>query len=73
MLTAFKMFDKLDNTCVPVGSANFEWTRKNVGFGQLTFYTDEAGNITCRNEMMSKEFIKKMLCQMVDDCSLEDI
>jgi hypothetical protein len=45
------------------------WSAKGIGFGQLYFYTDN-GLIYCDNELMDKEFIKQVLCQMVDDCVL---
>ena len=66
-------FEKLEDTCTPLRLVDFEWTAKGVGFGQFWFFYDEKKKIIrCGNEMMSKDFIKQMLCKMVDDCVLED-
>lgn len=51
--------------------ARFLWALDGVGFGELYFYVQD-GKIYCDNETMDKEFIKKMLCKMVDDCILTD-
>ena len=64
-----EQFDKLDNRCVPLSNNGFNWTAEGIGFGQLYFYTKN-GVVYCDNELMGKEFIKKMLCQMVDECVL---
>jgi hypothetical protein len=48
-----------------------EWAAKNVGFGQFKFYTKD-DVVYCDNECMSKEFIKQVLCDMVDNCVLTD-
>lgn len=47
------------------------WTAKDYGFGEFTFYVID-GKLRCDNEAMGKDFIKKMLCQMVDDAELDD-
>lgn len=64
-------FEKLNDSCEPVTGICFNWTAKGVGFGQLYFYTKD-DQVYCDNEMMGKEFIKKMLCKMVDDCVLTE-
>ena len=55
------------------------WTAKDHGFGEFTFYVIGGklryvigDKLRCDNEAMSKDFIKKMLCQMVDDAELDD-
>lgn len=48
------------------------WCKSGVGFGEFTFY-NKKGKIYCNNETMSKEFIKEMLCKMVDDCILTEV
>jgi hypothetical protein len=53
--------------CSPLNNAGFQWGAAGVGFGQLYFYTGDDGVVYCDNEMMSKDFVKKILCQMVDD------
>ena len=47
-------------------------TAKDCGFGQLYFYTDDEGVLHCDSETMGKEFVKRMLCQMVDDAKFHD-
>lgn len=63
-------FEQCEDYCAPTNYVHFQWSAKGVGFGGFDFKVTEEGKITCMNEMMSKEFIKKMLCQMVDDCEL---
>lgn len=48
------------------------WAANYVGFGQLVFRTDGQGRVHCDNECMSREFIKQVLCKLVDDMVLED-
>lgn len=67
-------FNSFDDCCAPVGSspASFEWCAKGVGFGGMYFYFDEKdGYVHCENEIMGREFLKKMLCLMVDNCVLD--
>lgn len=45
------------------------WGRKNWGFGEFTFAMKD-GKIVCDNECMSKQFIKDVLCALVDECEL---
>ncbi len=68
-MSLHEMFEKLDDACVPNGGSQFQWTAKGVGFGEFYFY-EEDGKIKCSNELMGKEFIKRMLCKMVDECEL---
>ena len=47
----------------------FRWSKDQVGFGEFIFFTNpETGEMRCESEMMSKEFVKGMLCLMVDKC-----
>ncbi len=48
-----------------------QWGAKEIGFGELDFYYKE-GQLCCDTEMMGKEFIKKALCAMIDNCNLID-
>ena len=48
----------------------FQWSLKGKGFGEFSFYSKN-GKIYCDNECEDKEFIKMMLCKMVDDCILK--
>jgi len=43
------------------------WSKAKVGFGEIIFFTDpETGEAKCDSEMMGKEFVKGMLCLLVD-------
>lgn len=67
------VFDSMETRCYPVRDITFCWSETGTGFGELTFYTTaEDDDLHCSNEAMSKEWIKKMLCQMVDECVLDD-
>jgi len=45
----------------------FRWSKAKVGFGEIIFFTDtETGEMKCDSEMMGKEFVKEMLCLLVD-------
>ena len=58
--------------CYPDGHGGYEWSKEGVGFGTFYFWYDENNNLHCANEFMSKDFIKEMLCAMVDSCILDD-
>jgi len=78
------MFSNLDDTCMPGRNLNKKlpalvhvtWSAKNKGFGEFSFFfkKDDQGNevLYCDNECENKAFIKRMLCQMVDDAVLVD-
>lgn len=53
-------------------SFGLNWSAKGCGFGQFYFY-EKDGKIFCQNEYMGKEFIKRIMCQLVDQCELEDV
>lgn len=48
------------------------WSRTGVGFGSFYFRITEAGSIQIDNECMGKDFIKGVLCRMVDEAILDD-
>jgi hypothetical protein len=53
------------------------WTTKSAGFGELCLiseYDEETNEYTMfiKNEGMSKDFIKQVLCKIVDEAVLED-
>jgi hypothetical protein len=48
-----------------------KWSVKNIGWGEFYFYNKDE-NIHCSNELMSKEFIKSILNNMVDNCILDN-
>lgn len=60
------MFATMEDHCEPTNGASFEWSAKGVGFGNFYFYHGD-GKVMCDSETMSKDFVKRMLCQMVDD------
>lgn len=66
-----KFFDSCNNYCKPSNAVSFNWSAKGTGFGEFYFY-EKDGKLMCSNELKSKEFIKLMLCKMVDDCTLDD-
>lgn len=68
------MLRSLSDRCGPHGGAAptvLSWSAKDIGWGEFVFYYS-GDKLHCANEKMSKEFIKKMLCQMVDDAELDE-
>ena len=60
--------DKCPDYCMPIETVGFKWSKPGIGFGEVHFYFDnETGQLTCDSECISREFIKQMLCKMVDD------
>lgn len=49
-----------------------QWIVNGIGYGEFHFYQGDDGLIHCRNETMSKEFIKKVLNDMLDTCVLDE-
>lgn len=66
--------NKIAIECTPLAiTTGFSWTKEGFGFGQMVFvYDEKTGKLHCDNEMMSKDFLKEMLCAMVDNCILND-
>lgn len=64
-------FKRLEREVLPASQFTIIWQEPNVGFGQLQFYMGDDGTLRCSNELMSKQFIKQMLCHMVDTCVLD--
>lgn len=68
-----EFFDTFEDTCEPHRHVGFSWSAKGLGFGQMTFHVDDAdGYVHCGNEIMSRAFLKEMLCKMVDNCVLDE-
>ncbi|MEO6692405.1 MAG: hypothetical protein ABIO44_08710 [Saprospiraceae bacterium] len=70
------LFNSMKDACSPSGDFKntcyqFDWSAKGVGFGQFYFYMKD-DKLHCSNELMSKRFIKQMLCKMVDDAIMDD-
>jgi len=61
----------VQSRCCPIKSIEFIWAQSGIGFGRFVFSTENENGI-CKidNEGMSKDFIKQMLCKMVDDAEL---
>ena len=53
------MFENMNDSVELRGNIDISWSRNGVGFGQLYFY-EQDGQVFCSNEMMGKEFIKKV-------------
>ena len=66
--------DKMPDSCDPHSPrVGFDWSSKGIGFGQMYFYVDRTdGYVHCDNEIMSREFLKRMLCLMVDNAVMND-
>lgn len=48
-------------------NAYFDWSWKGCGFGQLSFSKDrETGKLTCMNECMGRESVRKILIAMAN-------
>jgi hypothetical protein len=52
------------------GPVSLSWSVPGVGFGQFSFKTKEDGTLVIDNELMSRDFIKHVLCMMVDQAEL---
>lgn len=72
-----RVLDGTPNYAGPDGEFTLCWGETGVGFGEAVFYWsnhEEGGpmKLYCENECMGKEFIKRMLCRMVDDATFKD-
>lgn len=63
-----KIIAKLATSCFVV-----DWGLNGVGYGSFAFYKAKKGG-KCRidNEYMSKDTIKKVICQLIDNAVLID-
>ena len=66
------MMNSFDNSTELHNNFTVTWSVTGCGFGQFHFYTKD-GKTYCSNENMSKEFVKKVLNTMIDNCELEDV
>lgn len=66
-----KFLDSCCDSCEPAGHVVFQWSMTGMGFGSFAFYVRNRA-VRCDNELMSKQFVKDILCQMVDDCVMEE-
>lgn len=65
------ILDKCENKVTLVQPIYLQFSVKGVGFGELYFHEKDSV-IQCENECMSKDRIKQILSQMVDECVLAD-
>ncbi len=63
--------DKCDNKITLPQPVHIQFSIKGFGFGELYFH-EKDNVIHCENECMSKDRIKQILSQMVDECVLVD-
>ena len=52
-------------------SVCIQWARENIGFGELVFHY-KGDKLMCDNETMSKEFVKEVLCALVDEAEFTE-
>ena len=50
----------------------FAWEDLQIGFGEIRLTEDPYGNCQLRTEYMGKEFVKKLLCDWVDQAELKE-
>ena len=49
------------------------WGEPGVGFGEVHFSVKEGtDDVVMHTESMSKDFVKKMVCRMIDNAEIED-
>ena len=48
------------------------WSKKRIGFGELTFKVDKYGKFHCDNEYMSREFVQDVLVELAKTVILKD-
>ena len=53
------------------GGFDVAWQTKSAGFGHATFYLKK-GKLHCSNECMGREFLKAIMCRLVEEAILED-
>lgn len=68
------MNEKLEGIVGVEGDAIIHWNVKGVGFGlfYIIEWNNDTGQVIIDNEGMSRDFIKQVLCKMVDDAILAD-
>lgn len=65
-------FDNIRFTDIDVtGELRIRWGAVGIGFGELYMYSD-ADLLMIDNECMSKEFLKKLFCKIIDQSTLSD-
>lgn len=54
------------------GTVCINWGRPGIGFGGIYISTDAEGKTVLETESMGKEFVKEVLCQLVDEATVVD-
>jgi hypothetical protein len=67
-----EFLDSCNDTVDIDNSFTLSWSKEGVGFGEFRFYKSEDEAIHINNECMGKNFIKNVLCNMVDIAILDD-
>lgn len=49
-----------------------QWGEVETGFGEFEFTTRRGSQMEIKTEFMSAEFVKRVLCKMVDNAMLID-
>lgn len=49
----------------PHGAMKIQWSSDSLGFGEISIYKQD-GRVEIDNEAMSHEFVKHLLCKVVD-------
>jgi hypothetical protein len=47
------------------------WQTESAGFGHICFWSKDS-LLHCDNEAMGRDFLKKVVCKLVDDATLSD-
>lgn len=65
-------FDNIRFTHIDInGTIGVKWSAVGIGGGELLMYSD-ADLLMIDNECMSKEFLKKLFCKIIDQSALSD-
>jgi len=48
------------------GGINLQWSAKGIGCGHITMIIDNDGKLVLETECMSKNFVKKAFCALID-------
>jgi hypothetical protein len=53
-------------------AVSVEWGTKTAGWGEFVFYPGKDGKPRCDNEIMSRAFLKEVLCKLADEIPFDD-
>lgn len=66
------MTPALDKNITLDNSVRVNWSEPEARIGHFQIYSDKDNTIWIANEKLSKDFIKQILCDMIDQATLED-